>query len=220
MGILKKILPERIPSFGAIFYAMVPAKMFLPHYRMIAREVSTVANGTLLDIGTGPGILPLEIGKLLPAAKIIGMDLSEKMIKIAGKNKEKLGMTNVEFKVMDANTLEFNDNSLDMVISTGSLHHWKQPVKIIDEIYRCLKQGCEAWIYDGFSGASDADIDTCIAKRGGVFPPRGLARRILGIHGFSQEEYDTILTKMVAETKFKTCAFETRGIMMRLCLRK
>jgi ubiquinone/menaquinone biosynthesis C-methylase UbiE len=218
---LKKIMPERIPALGAVFYNFLPAKMFVPHYKMIAQEVALGANGVLLDIGTGPGILPLEIAKRFSGSKIIGIDLSEKMIEISNKNNVKYGgLANVEFMLMDANALKFNDNSLDMIISTGSLHHWKNPIKILNEVYRCLKPGCQAWIYDGYGNATDADIHQCIQKLFFGFPSAGLVKRILRLHGFSQQEYETTVKAEVVESRFKTCLFEKRGIMMRLTLRK
>ncbi|MFH1397380.1 MAG: class I SAM-dependent methyltransferase [Candidatus Omnitrophota bacterium] len=220
MEILRKITPEKMSFFDAILYASGPAKSFLPQYRMMAREISEAAKGTILDIGTGPGVLPLEIGKALKSTRIIGIDLSAKMIKIAQRNKKKHGLTNIDFAVMNARVLAFGDNTLDMIISTDSLHHWKRPGAVLDEIYRCLKPGCEAWIYDGFSGASNEDIDTYIAGTGIIFSPHWLIRLILGIHGFSQEEYNTTINNIVAETHFKTCVCEKRGVMMRLRLRK
>lgn len=218
---LKEMMPEKIPALGAIFYNLLPARMFVPHYKIIAQEITLKEKGTLVDIGTGPGILPLEIAKRFPGSKVIGIDLSEKMIEIANKNKVKYGgLTNAEFMVMDANALKFDDSSLDMVISTGSLHHWKHPVKILDEVFRCLKSGCQAWIYDGYGNATDADIQRSIQKLFLGFPPNRLMKRILRLHGFTQQEYDTTIKARVAESRFKTCLFEKRGIMMRLTFQK
>ncbi len=42
-----------------------------------------------------------------------------------------------------------------MVISTGALHSWKNPVKSINECYRVLKPGREAWILDPAQIVSD-----------------------------------------------------------------
>lgn len=220
MSVIKKLMPEKIPAFGAVFYNLLPAKIFVPHYKIIAEEIHLKEYGVLLDIGTGPGVLPINIAARFPHSKIIGIDLSDKMIEIANKNKNNKGLDNVEFRVMDANALKLNDNSLDMVISTGSLHHWKNPVRILNEIYRCLKFGCEAWIYDGYAEAADADIEKHTAKLFCGFPPRGLIRRVLSLHGFSQKEYDTEIKDMVARTKFTTCLFEKHGIMMCLKFRK
>jgi ubiquinone/menaquinone biosynthesis C-methylase UbiE len=219
-SLLRKIQPEKMSFFDAASYSTGLAKNFFPQYKMIAKEVSQAAKGTILDIGTGPGILPLEIGKLLPSMRIIGMDLSKKMIEFAQSNKKKYEPINVDFEVMNANALAFADNSLGMVISADSLHHWRRPVVVIDEIYRCLKPGCEAWIYDGFSGASDDDISSCTTGIGGILSPYSLIRLILSVHGFSQREYDTTIKKIIAATKFKTCVCEKRGFMMRISLRK
>ena len=196
MHSIKNIMPERMPSFGAVFYSGVPAKIFEPYYKLIADEIPLKEDGLFLDIGTGPGMLPIDIAKRLPRLKIIGIDLSEKMIQIAGKNKIRRNTDNVEFKVMDANAMQFADNSIDFVLSTGSLHHWKKPAVILDEIYRCLKPGCQAWIYDGYGGASDDDINKGIRRLCCGFPWNSLVRRVLSIHGFTQNEYETTISKI------------------------
>jgi ubiquinone/menaquinone biosynthesis C-methylase UbiE len=221
MVALKDILPERIPAFGAVLYSWLPARMFGPHYRLIANEIDLPEAGVLLDIGTGPGILPIEIAKRYPSARIVGIDLSEKMVAIANSNKAKCAEAGrVEFKVMDANQLAFADDSLDMVVSTGSMHHWRQPVRIINEVYRCLKPGGEAWIYDGYGGATDDDINKSLRRFLGVFPPRVLVKRILTIHGYSVQEYATVVKEMIARTRFATGVFEPCGVMMRIRLHK
>jgi ubiquinone/menaquinone biosynthesis C-methylase UbiE len=219
-GFLRRIMPEKMSSSEAVHYAQGPARTYMPQYRLMAAEIAAAATGILVDIGTGPGNVPLEVGKRAPEARIIGIDVSEKMIEIAQKNKEAYSLANVSFKVMDARELAFGDNTLDMIISTDALHHWKNPVTIIGEMHRCLKPGAEAWIYDGFSGATNQDIKMYTSGIRDIFPFPSLVRLILGLHGFSQKEYDTTVRKLVAQTPFKTCVSEKRGIMMRLRLRK
>jgi methylase of polypeptide subunit release factors len=41
--------------------------------------------GLILDLGTGPGHLPVEIVKIAPEINIIGVDLSRRLIKVAGQ---------------------------------------------------------------------------------------------------------------------------------------
>ena len=218
---IKRVMPEKIPAFGAFFYSWLPARMFVPYYGMIAHEIELKGDEALLDIGTGPGLLPLKIAERFPLSRIIGIDSSPQMIAIARRNKERrAGALHVEFRVIDANRLEFGDNSFDKIISTGSLHHWKNPVRILDEIYRCLKPGCEAWIYDGYGDAQDADIVRCTRRFFSHFPPIGMVKRILGLHGYAQSAYDTVIKDMIGRTPFGTCLMEQRGIMMRLRLRK
>lgn len=68
---------------------------------------------------------------------------------IAQKNAEEEGLSDqVQFVKCDGKRLDFADDSYDFVISTGSLHAWKSPVLIINECYRVLKSGGEAWLLD------------------------------------------------------------------------
>ncbi len=218
--LIRRILPEKMSFLETIFYMDGPVKSFLPQHNVIAEEVSKIGNGVLLDIGTGPGTVPLLLGKLLPAARIVGVDLNQRMVEIAQNKKNESGLSNVDFKIMDANALAFGDNTLDMIISIDSLHHWKRPEAVFEEMYRCLKPSGEAWIYDGFSGSSDEDIDTYAPGLGGWIFPHLTARLILSIHGFSQKEYETDIKNKVAKTRFRTFDCDKRGCMMRLRLRK
>ena len=90
----------------------------------------------------------------------VGIDISEDMVRIAEKNAEEAGLTNrVEFKVASAYDTGFKDCSIDLVISTGLIHHLKEPVKAFNEIYRVLKHRREAWMYDGRKDATKAEIE-------------------------------------------------------------
>ena len=46
------------------------------------------------------------------------------------------GVENVQFEFGNAATLPFDDDLIDFMVSTGSLHHWKKPAKVFDECYR------------------------------------------------------------------------------------
>ena len=129
------------------------------YYSQVADEIASgFTSGTILDLGTGPGYLPVEIVKRKPEAKIIGIDLSKKLIRMARANAARAGFSHqLRFEVGNSGRLHFEDNSFDMVISTGMLHSLKDPVKVFTEIYRVLKDGGQAWIYDPAKVASDVD---------------------------------------------------------------
>jgi len=44
--------------------------------------------------------------------------------------------------------MPFGDSTFDFVITSGSLHHWKKPSQVINEIYRVLKSECTALVSD------------------------------------------------------------------------
>lgn len=220
-SLLKSLLPERIPALGAMFYNWLPARMFRPHYELIAGELPIAAGDCVVDLGTGPGYLPIAIAKRHSNVHVIGVDLSEKMIEIARKNLFREGsFSNVEFRLMDGKALEFPDNSIDFFISTGTSHHWKEPVRVLDEIHRCLKPGREAWIYDGYGEATDEAIKKSTRKVFLGFPPCWFVRRIMSIHGFRQTEYDTIVKDIISRSKFGAAEFQVCNIMMCIRLKK
>jgi ubiquinone/menaquinone biosynthesis C-methylase UbiE len=141
---------ERIPGVLASSYTKAAQLARSSYYCQVAEEVaSAFREGTILDLGTGPGILPLEIIRQAPEIQIIGLDLSRKLIHTARFRARHVGLeSNARFEVGNAANLRFNDNFFDMVISTGMLHSLKKPARVFKEIFRVLKPDGEAWIYD------------------------------------------------------------------------
>ncbi len=141
---------ERIPGPLASSYEKATRLAIDIYYNKVACEiVSDFKEGLILDMGTGPGYLPIEIIKNSSKIKIVGIDLSRKLIQMALDNAQKAGFTErLEFSVGNSAKLHFDDASFDMVLSTGMLHSLKDPVKVFREMYRVLKKGGQAWIFD------------------------------------------------------------------------
>lgn len=150
---------ERIPAPLASAYEKATRLVIDSYYRRVAVEIVAHFNrGSLLDLGTGPGYLPIEIVKRAPQIEIVGIDLSRKLIQMARANALKAGVSdNIRFMTGNSARLQFEDESFDMVISTGMLHSLKDPVKVLREIYRVIKKGAQAWIYDPAKVAGNAD---------------------------------------------------------------
>ncbi len=148
--VLASIEPESIPFPASRFYAaLAGSRLFQDFYRIVARQVrDRLPAGRVLDIGTGPGRLPVLIAGESPLLQVTGLDLSPDMVKIASQKAENRGLKNVAFRQGSAAELPFADGEFDLVISTLSFHHWKQPEQALDEVYRVLRPGGEAWIYD------------------------------------------------------------------------
>ena len=141
---------ERIPGPLASSYEKATRLAIDIYYNKVASEiVSAFKEGLILDLGTGPGYLPVEIVRSAPNIKIVGIDLSRKLIQMARENAQKAGFADrLEFSVGNSAKLRFDDASFDMVLSTGMLHSLKDPIKVFREIYRVLKKGGQAWIFD------------------------------------------------------------------------
>jgi ubiquinone/menaquinone biosynthesis C-methylase UbiE len=77
-------MPERILWPFSRFYDRYPNRIFTKWFRLIATNIKSMGiSGTIVDIGTGPGRLPIEIAKQVVNAQVVGIDLSEDMVKIA-----------------------------------------------------------------------------------------------------------------------------------------
>ncbi len=141
---------ERIPGVLASAYEKATRLVIDSNYLPVADEVAAhLPSGTILDLGTGPGYLPIEIVKRSSDIRVIGVDLSRKLIQMARSNAVKAGLAQrLDFQSGNAGRLEFDDASFDLVISTGMLHSLKEPVTVLQEIYRVLKADREAWIFD------------------------------------------------------------------------
>jgi ubiquinone/menaquinone biosynthesis C-methylase UbiE len=148
---LKRFHPEGIPWPGSVLYnAISGTAIFQRHYELVARDVAHYGTAScILDIGTGPGQLLLAMRKVVPATRLAGVDISPAMIAKAQRNiKISDGDHQIEVGVADANALPFADETFDRVVSTGSLHHWKDPVRAFSEVYRVLKPDGYALVYD------------------------------------------------------------------------
>ena len=77
------------------------------------------------------------------------MDISEDMVELAERNAEEADLPRrPKFLVMDASSMSFEDSTFDLVVSTGSLHHWRDPAGVIGEIHRVLRSGGRTWIFE------------------------------------------------------------------------
>ena len=148
--ILASIEPESIPyPFSRLYRALSGARIFQDFYRIVAGQVvEKLPAGRVLDVGTGPGRLPIMIAKAGKLLQVAGVDTSADMVKIATEAARQAGVKNVSFRQGNAAALPFPDAEFDLVVSTLSFHHWKQPEQALDEVYRVLREGGEAWIYD------------------------------------------------------------------------
>lgn len=132
-------------------YSEVMSNRLVQHeYRHLARDVVEMGvppGGRVLDVGTGPGFVAIEVARLLKGngCQVIGLDLSEAMLMVASENARRAGLNGaLTWREGDAKSIPFEDKTFDFVVSSGSLHHWQDPLRVIDDVARVLKDdgGC------------------------------------------------------------------------------
>jgi ubiquinone/menaquinone biosynthesis C-methylase UbiE len=144
-------MPQRIPltqepiaEMGAVLQYDKGARLYiLPEYKYFVWKIlhRGLKSGRVLDIGTGSGRLAIELAKARDCDfEIIGLDVSENMLKKARENARQAGVENkINFVLGNASALPFPEKSFDLVMSYASLHHWFQPVQVFNEAYRVTR---------------------------------------------------------------------------------
>jgi len=116
-----------------------------------AKEIYQQLNGTsgkIVEIGSGPGYLLLELSKILPSKyTFYGVDIDEGMLEFAQKHTRR-NAEKIRFIRNGSYSLPFKDNSVSMVISENSMHHWDQLNEMLKEILRILTPGGTIIIFD------------------------------------------------------------------------
>lgn len=104
--------------------------------------------GKALEIGTGPLPMGFSFCKQTQWA-VTGIDISEDVINLGRREmKADLQMMRYKLEVANAEQMPFADESFNLVFSSGSLHHWNNPMKVFKEINRVLAVGGTAVIFD------------------------------------------------------------------------
>lgn len=118
---------------------------------------------TVVDLGSGAGIdVFLAANIVKESGKVIGIDMTENMLKKARDNAEKHGYRNVEFRHGDIEQrIPVEDNSVDLVISNCVINLTTNKEKTFREIYRILKpEGKGKMIISDLVTSREIDADS------------------------------------------------------------
>jgi ubiquinone/menaquinone biosynthesis C-methylase UbiE len=138
--------PDVARAFGWV--AGIPP-MRLMRWFVARRAAQMAPHGEAVDLGCGPGHLVVELARQAAELHVTGVDLSAEMLAQAGENAQRAGAAGqVSFRPGAAQQIPFPAGSLDLVVSTLSLHHWSDPVTVLDEVARVLRPGGSFFILD------------------------------------------------------------------------
>ncbi|MCX6186059.1 MAG: methyltransferase domain-containing protein [Bacteroidetes bacterium] len=92
-------------------------------------------NAKILDVGCGNGNISMALGSI--GFNVVGVDIDETSIQNATK---KNTFSNIQFKIIDANSFTMNDE-FDAVVCSEVLEHLEVPSDLVGSIFRILKPG-------------------------------------------------------------------------------
>lgn len=138
---------EPIPAEAASAYETLAGVYGGEYYRSVAEDVAgAIDGGRILDLGTGPGYLPPLLADRT-GLPVDAIDATPALVH-AGRDRVGTQAASVEFLVGDAYDIPVTGETYSLVVSTGVLHALHHPVEALDEMYRVLGSGGEAWVRD------------------------------------------------------------------------
>ena len=97
---------------------------------------------TVLDLGSGGGIDCFLAAKQVgPDGHVIGVDMTDEMLNLAARNKERVGATNVEFRKGQIEQIPVEDATVDVIISNCVINLSTDKDAVLRSAFRVLKPG-------------------------------------------------------------------------------
>ncbi|UCG45030.1 MAG: methyltransferase domain-containing protein [Candidatus Bathyarchaeota archaeon] len=136
-------MPKRLAASGAV---------------EIAVKLGSISGGRVLDVATESGDFINSLMKTLKAYDyFIGIDISKKALETARK---RFAGQPVKLVEMNAELLEFDNESFDTVCMAYSLHHLNRIDKVLTEMHRVLKPGGHLIIQEEFRDGKQTEAQT------------------------------------------------------------
>lgn len=98
----------------------------------------------VLDVGCGAGWLARLIAEQVPEGRVVGLDISDEMIRRARRNN--LDLENTMFVIGEAGEIPWDANFFTHAISVEAAYYWPDPRAALREIHRVLHEGGSAWV--------------------------------------------------------------------------
>jgi trans-aconitate methyltransferase len=149
-------------------------------------------NEALLDIGCGDGKITAELAGCLPKGKVVGVDSSKEMVKLAQHSFLTKDYPNLSFLVMDARKLTFQEE-FDRAFSNAALHWIVDQKAVLRGVQRSLKP-CGSLLFQMAGKGNAKDILNIINELAAVEPWKNFFSNMTFPYGFyDPEEYKVFL---------------------------
>ena len=134
---LEKRQVKRAYKFYAPAYDFIFDWIFNPGREAAIQLLGIRRGQQILEVGIGTGLnLPLYPSD----SRIVGIDLSEEMLKKAQEKVVELSLDNVTLKAMDATVMDFGDDEFDSAVATYTISAVPDPVGVLREMRRVVKR--------------------------------------------------------------------------------
>jgi SAM-dependent methyltransferase len=98
----------------------------------------------VIDLGCGGGWLSRILAQRVPEGRVVGMDISDEMVRHA--REKNTDLDNAMFVVGSVDEIPWEAQFFDKMISVESSYYWPEPARGLKETYRVLRDGGSAWV--------------------------------------------------------------------------
>jgi SAM-dependent methyltransferase len=116
----------------------------LPITLPVLEKMGLTATDNVLEVGCGSGWLARRVAKRVPEGRVVGMDVSDEMIRVARRTS--LEFDNILYATGEVGEIPWDASFFNHAISVESAYYWPEPGAGIGEIFRVLRTGGAAWI--------------------------------------------------------------------------
>jgi ubiquinone/menaquinone biosynthesis C-methylase UbiE len=126
---------------------------------------------SVLDVGTGTALIPIELCRRLSNVHVVAVDLAEHMLALAKKNVARAGLQDrVMLEKVDAKSMPYENESFATTVSNSIVHHIPDPRAVLSEMNRVTMHGGLIFIRDLARPESDTEVDRLVTLYGGEPP--------------------------------------------------
>jgi len=157
---------------GAKAYAEADFSEVNQHFLDALLElVGPLEEARAVDLGTGPGDIPIRIIRARPKWRVVAVEASAPMLNFAKKAAADAGITDaIHWMQADAKDTGLPSSSFDVVFSNSILHHITQTQVFWEEVKRLAKRGAYVLLRDLARPATEDDAHRIVETYGGVGP--------------------------------------------------
>jgi ubiquinone/menaquinone biosynthesis C-methylase UbiE len=173
---------------------------------------------SVLEVAPGPGYLAIELAKR-GRFRVVGLDISKTFVQMAAENAKAAGV-DVAFHHGDAAAMPFELGSFDLIVCKAAFKNFSEPVRALNEMYRVLKPGGKAVIYDLRRDTPPEAIRAEVAKMG-LGPVNTLLTKLAFKHMLLKRAYtEGQFRSMASQTPFRACDARPDAIGLEVTLTK
>lgn len=171
--------PEEARDYDAMDHSTVNAR-FVADF---LEAHGPCRGGEVLDVGTGPGRIPIALCQADAGARVLAIDLAAAMIERARANVAASGLEGrIRCLASDAKATSFAERSFEAVLSNTIVHHIPDPGPVLGEMARLVAPGGTLFVRDLARPADLAEVDHLVTTYAGAEPPAARALFEASLH--------------------------------------